>query len=1051
MNRKSFPLFVFIFLWLTGFAQDGNYYITNFSASTYGASTQNWSITQDSLKRIFIADNSGVLLYDGEAWTTVALRDGKNAYSVASSTDKKTIYAAGDGEFGYITFLHSGEPKYISLSKDLPAKENTFGIVWSIQCINENTFFCCNDKIFWFVNDKFKSSFTPAGEKFHTFFNIENTLIVGEDGAGMLSFKNGRLEIIPNTEILTNVVVRAIIPRKAHIYWLCTNNGIYIFSFDSKHPDWSLCSKLNSPVNKWIAESDIYCGLSVTPALFALGSRKNGVLLVDSTFNLVNRINFEMSGLQDNCVNFIYKDYSGNLWLALDDGISYVEINTPITSWKKSNGVKGSIQSITKYNGTLYIATDKGIEKLDSKTNTFQSTEIGDESWDVCNYDKNLLAGTDLGLYTLNDKGNRNIFNSDAVRKIFIDTMHGNIIYLSGFSSLVKGIIENNAFRVIKSYKAPDIGSVAEDSKGNIFLGTINAAKIVYLLKSDMPDTLFRVPHTDSITTDEINVFAYSGHVLAATDKGLFSQNDMNCFSRLPKFNILNSTTQLQKVIEFGGDIWLAVSTVNNENLRTNEITVLKHSGDGFIEDHKLLKHIRGVVPNCFFIDSTKMFIGTSDGLIEYNTAIKNENKLFNTFISKITHKSDTDIIRENISAVSVAGDTSFIFSNNELYFFASASDYYDKSELEYSWYLEGQETSYGDWTKDNMIHYNNLHEGNYTLHLKSRDIFGIEGIPVTYSFKILPPWYRTIWAYLMYIASIVAIVIVIVKYNTKRLKQQNIRLERIIEVRTKTIAVQKAEIELKNQDITNSINYAKLIQQAILPPLKDIAKTWDKFFLFYQPKDIVSGDFYWFNKINDTEILIGCADCTGHGVPGGFMSMICSDKLTDAAKKSTNPDEILFQVNNSVKTTLRQNNEELVNKDGMEIVLIKVDFAGKKVWYSGANRPLWIIKKDTGELVETKPSKAGIASFTAMDYKYAGYEFQLNAGDIVYMSTDGYADQFGGPEGKKFMTKNLKKFLTEIYSKPIQEQGKLVDENINTWMKGYEQVDDLLMVGIQL
>jgi serine phosphatase RsbU (regulator of sigma subunit) len=140
-----------------------------------------------------------------------------------------------------------------------------------------------------------------------------------------------------------------------------------------------------------------------------------------------------------------------------------------------------------------------------------------------------------------------------------------------------------------------------------------------------------------------------------------------------------------------------------------------------------------------------------------------------------------------------------------------------------------------------------------------------------------------------------------------------------------------------------------------------------------------------------------------------------------------------------------------LVNKDGMEMVLIKIDFASKKVWYSGANRPVWIVKKGTNELLETKPSKSGIASFTAVDYKYEGHEFQLSAGDTVYMSTDGYADQFGGPEGKKFMTKNFKKFLTDISTRPIKEQGSLVKEHINNWMKGYEQVDDLLVIGIQL
>jgi serine phosphatase RsbU (regulator of sigma subunit)/ligand-binding sensor domain-containing protein len=1049
VKKKFLSVCIFIFLAIVGFAQDGNYYITNFPSSTYSASSQNWSIAQDSLKRIFVANQSGILMYDGETWITIPLLDGKNATSVASSTDKKTIYAGGNGEFGYISFLHSGEPKYISLNKPLPDKEKATGPVWSIQSINQNTFFCCNDKILWFTDTTFKRSFSPSGEKFHTFFTIESTIVVREAGIGMDYFKNGKLEHIPNTTELANVKVRAIIPRTNHIYWLCTDKGLYQLLFDINHPDWSLCTKQSSPVNAWMSESNIYCGLAVNSGLFALGSLNSGVLLVDSAFNIVNHINYEMNGLQDNCINFIYKDFSGNLWLALNNGLSYVEINTPITSWSKSNGIIGSIQSIAKYNNTLYLATDKGIEMLNAKTNTFQPTEIQEESWDVCNTGSDLLVGTTYGLYILNTKGSKKILSNNGVHKIFIDKKHNNTMLLIGVDTLMEGVIKNGLFELTRGYSAPDISSIAESNNGDLYFGTINAAAIIYQLKESAPGKLTQTNKTFK-NSAEINLFNYQTQVLAATDTGIFSLNNEK-FSRSPLFNAINSATEIKKGIQYGGDIWLAVGALNKENVREEEVTVLRKTNKEFVEDHKLLKHIRGVTSNCFFIDSNKMFIGTNDGLIEYNTNIKNINNSFNTFISKITHKNDTDIICHNVSPSINTSDTSFSFRNNELHFFASASDYYDKSQLEFSWYLQGEENNYGNWTKDNKIHYNNLHEGSYTLHLKSRDIFGIEGAPVTYSFIILPPWYRTIWAYILYVVALIASVIFIVRYNTKRLMEQNIKLEKVITERTKTIAEQKAEIEIKNQDITNSINYAKLIQEAILPPVQDISKIWDNFFLFFQPKDIVSGDFYWFNKINDKEMLIGCADCTGHGVPGGFMSMICSDKLSDAAKKAATPDEILFHVNNAVKTTLRQTGDELVNKDGMEMVLIKIDFLNKKVWYSGANRPVWIVKKDSNELLETKPSKSGIASFTAVDYKYEGHEFQLSAGDTVYMSTDGYADQFGGPEGKKFMTKNFKKFLTDISTKPIKEQGSLVKEHINNWMKGYEQVDDLLVIGIQL
>jgi serine phosphatase RsbU (regulator of sigma subunit) len=286
---------------------------------------------------------------------------------------------------------------------------------------------------------------------------------------------------------------------------------------------------------------------------------------------------------------------------------------------------------------------------------------------------------------------------------------------------------------------------------------------------------------------------------------------------------------------------------------------------------------------------------------------------------------------------------------------------------------------------------------------------------------------------------------------NTRRLKEQNIRLENIIHERTKTIVDQKAEIEHKNQEITDSINYAKRIQEAILPPIHEIVKTWDNSFVFYQPKDIVSGDFYWFNKINENEFLIAVADCTGHGVPGGFMSMICSDKLNDAAKQTANPAEILFTANNNIKKTLRQGQSEGGSKDGMEIALLHVNTKSKKVRYSGANRPLWLLKNLQTDIEEIKPTKASIASFTEYDFEYGLHEFELQQGDQLYLTSDGYPDQFGGPDGKKFMSKNMKKLILQHKHESMLEQGNCIKKHIEDWMRGFEQVDDLLVIGIRL
>ncbi|HEX7413286.1 MAG TPA: SpoIIE family protein phosphatase, partial [Bacteroidia bacterium] len=491
----------------------------------------------------------------------------------------------------------------------------------------------------------------------------------------------------------------------------------------------------------------------------------------------------------------------------------------------------------------------------------------------------------------------------------------------------------------------------------------------------------------------------------------------------------------------------------NMVSIEGDGMCILKHTPSGFVKDYKFFKQINFLKAHCFLVDSDKVYIGTNDGLISYNLNQKHKDYAFHTFISRMVQKTDTNVVIENFHEGLKVDEPIFTYKNNEIHVSPTASDYYNKNELEFSHYLEGHEEEYNHFTKSDKISYTNLHEGHYTLHIKSRNILGIEGTPVNYSFTILPPWYRTYWAYGLYVVALVVSVTFIIRYNTKRLKEQNIKLEKIIAERTKEVEHQKEEIQHKNKEITDSINYAVRIQQAILPPIHEIKKVYQNLFVYFQPKDIVSGDFYWFHKISDTELLIACADCTGHGVPGGFMSMICSDKLNDAVQKTFDPAEILFHVNNNVKKALRQAEtaEEGANKDGMEIALVRMDFSSKKLWYAGANRLLWILKHHAEDIEEIKPTKASIASFTKPNFKYVGHELQLDSGDLVYITSDGYPDQFGGPDGKKFMSKSMKKLILSIRHETIHEQEKIIKNTINQWMEGYEQVDDLLVIALKL
>lgn len=268
---------------------------------------------------------------------------------------------------------------------------------------------------------------------------------------------------------------------------------------------------------------------------------------------------------------------------------------------------------------------------------------------------------------------------------------------------------------------------------------------------------------------------------------------------------------------------------------------------------------------------------------------------------------------------------------------------------------------------------------------------------------------------------------------------------------------IKKAEIEKTNliieekiKDITDSLNYAKLIQHAKLPKTEDIYRALPNCFVLFKPKAIVSGDFYFFHE-NTQSVVIAAADCTGHGIPGAFMSMICSEKLNSAVAHSSDNSEILNRLNKEIKTALHQSDNNESPRDGMDIALCSVNKENFTVKYAGANRPLWIIRNGQSSVEEIQATKKAIGGFTDDNQHFNNHKIQLQKGDTFYIFTDGYADQFGGDRGKKLMTKNFKEILLGIQDKSMPEQKKHLDGFIEKWKGETEQVDDILVIGIRL
>lgn len=256
--------------------------------------------------------------------------------------------------------------------------------------------------------------------------------------------------------------------------------------------------------------------------------------------------------------------------------------------------------------------------------------------------------------------------------------------------------------------------------------------------------------------------------------------------------------------------------------------------------------------------------------------------------------------------------------------------------------------------------------------------------------------------------------------------------------------------INQQHKDITDSINYAKRIQTAKLPKKEEIYKALPQSFILFKPKDIVSGDFYFFEK-NHKSLFIAAADCTGHGVPGAFMSLICLEKLTVALQETSNPSEILSLLNKGIKASLHQTEDRESTKDGMDIALCSIDIENGVVNYAGAYNPLWIIRNGKTEIEEIKATRKSIGGFTKDDQHFEGHIIQLQKNDTFYIFSDGYADQDGGSKGKKLMRKKFKQMLLSIQNKTMLEQEKYLEEFTDAWRGDREQLDDILIIGIRL
>jgi len=791
-----------------------------------------------------------------------------------------------------------------------------------------------------------------------------------------------------------------------------------------------------------------------------IGTR-NGLIKFDSEIKFVSYFNSKSGGSGVN--SFAIYSNDSNIYIGdYRKGIRVLKnkkhtINQDAKSGKytKLKEVLGArvFSIIEDYSSTLWISTWMGITAQDLKKDislSYTIEKIGDVKNKVslpANY---------------NTTVNTSVLFPDS--SIWFGTKEGIITYNKGkFSLLSEKKSEYNKLKNIEIIKLyVDSIDVWATTKNGIIKIT-NKGIEEYGVREGFVDT-----QVNDMTVDS------KGNLWLSSREGLFFYDKQKFLNVSKKFNI-----------DFESIYIIQKDNLNNLYVGTNNGLYKFSLNDFYQKDSIILTHygkeegFLGVECNrgaSFKDKEGNLWFGTVNGAVKYFP--KNDTKNIvepNTYISEITLSLGKDSILNYGDGVDEKGLPTHLelaYNKTHLTFHFISTSKKILSKVKYQYKLVPLNDEWIPVT-NNIADFPILPDGKYIFKVRSCNNDGIwDKTPAEFSFVVNPPFWKTLWFIFSVVLLGIIIVISYIHIRERKLKKEKDILEQRVTERTKEVVQQKEIVEEKNKDITDSINYARNIQQALLPGEEDFRNSFKQSLIVYKPRNIVSGDFYWLSTKNK-RTFITAADSTGHGVPGAFMSMLGMAFLDQIVSNdpSINAAEVLNQMRQNVMSSLKQG-EKGKSRDGMDMALSIIDWENNILEFAGANNPLYIISKDTKKnnsvlkkeeiilpkvignngynLFEIKPDKMPIGYYIKTD-DFTNHEIKIVKGDIIFMFSDGYADQFGGEDGKKFKYKKFKQLLLSNADLPIEQQQLIIDNTFEEWKKGYEQLDDIIVVGIKL
>jgi serine phosphatase RsbU (regulator of sigma subunit) len=1048
----------------------------------------NFVIAQSAEGLLYVSGRNALFTYDGAQWESIKTLNNETVRGLYEDPSGVMWVATSNG-CGYLQIAPDGQKTFVSLNNQLTDAEKKLPTAWDVAPFSGGAIFRFQHHLVAFARQadgQFRktASFPAVGDQ-HVSSNAQadGSFYVtdfSETRSILWQVNNGKRNLVCEDTLLNSTM--GIEQLSADTLILFTRNyGMLQLDLKSKRITPFVCQ-----FEALYRQSLVYTTLTLPNGHIAIGTSTAGVLIMDKQGRLVEHFD-ESNGLQSNQIHSIYYDRQGNLWLGCGQGVSKVAVGLPFRIFDKFVGLKERVNDVLRHQGILYAATNAGLMYWEN--NRFQLIK-GTESqcWQLLPYGKGVLvAGGNWGVFYVEGKQLITLVEApNATMKIAVSRFDSTLIYNATYGGLRLTLFRNRQFTDLGLVEATaaDCRHIVEVAERQVWLGSSAAGffRVTFPAGDYTPKTVQNA-QTEHIEkglreSKRNRLYPIGKEILFTSLTGVYRFDEASkSFVPYPigGLNFAQERFQVPTLHPAAsGDIWV----INNGH------TILRRKNDGYFPDSLALLPVQ-YTTNAVLEDQGTYWLATNKGIIRYDSRQARQLQTFPVRLSAVRLSASDSLL-----PLHDRGLPPLDYEHNSLVFHFSAHSFHQEKANVFQYQLENYDTHWSPWSTQNQKEYTNLKEGHYVFMVKAKNAYGEEGEVLRYAFTINPPWYRQIWAYLLYLIAGAAVVGGVAKWNAQKLLKEKAHLESVVSLRTAEIAQQKEEIlviaenlkvkneevnamneelnitleqvkhqkeeiEDKNKNIIASINYAKRIQKAMLPFEDRVAGELgaQNFFILYKPRDIVSGDFYWFERVGEL-LVMAAADCTGHGVPGAFMSMIANQLLYEIVIKQgiTSPAKILETLHYEVIRVLKQ--PETQAQDGMDISVVVWAKDSRQLVYAGAMNPLYYFHN--GELVEIKADKKPIGGYLLKNETvrtFTEHSFTLPENTAIYLFSDGYADQFGGLKQSKFGYRRFKELLASMQPESFERQHQHLDQTIEQWLAdGQEkQIDDILVMGFRL